>query len=116
MPTLLYASQKTHTSSEGQAWCRLCSKAPESVAHIFSDSGALAESKYFSRHDSSLKVLFYKMLHDLGLVDDVPPWHSPAKPKPLYESDDVQAYWDVAVLAEHEEVSRKRLDARIVNH
>ena len=56
------------------------------------------------------------MLHDLELIDDVPPWNSPAKPKPLYEPDNVQAYWDVAVLAEHEEVRRKRLDARIVNH
>ena len=93
LPTRLYACQKTHTSLESEAWWRLCGKAPESVAHILSGCGALAQSKYLSRHDSALKVLFYEMLHDLGLIDEVPPWYSPAKPKPVYESDDVQAYW-----------------------
>ena len=104
LPTRLYVCQKTHTSSESEAWCRLCGKAPESVANILSGCGALAQSKYLSRHDSDLKVLFYEMLHDLGLIDEVPPWYSPAKPKPVYGSDDVQAYWDVPGFAEHEEV------------
>ena len=92
LPTRLYACQKTHTSLESEAWCRLCGKTPESVAHILSGCGALAQSKYLSRHDSALKVLFYEMLHDGGLIDEVPPWYSPAKPKPVYESDDVQTY------------------------
>ena len=50
------------------------------------------------------------MLHGLGLIDEVLPWYSPAKPKPVYESDDV--------FADHEEVrcNRARVDARIVNH
>ena len=65
---------------------------------------------------TALKVLSYEMLHDLGLIDEVPPWYSPAKPKPVYESDDVQAYWDVLVFADHEEVRCNRVDARIVNH
>ena len=52
LPTRLHASQKTHTSSEGEAWCRFCGKAPESVAHILSGCRALAQSKYLSWHDS----------------------------------------------------------------
>ena len=74
--TRLYASQKIHTSSEGETWCRLCGKVPESVAHILFGCGALTQNKYMdlSRHDSALKVLFYEMLHDLGLIDEVPPW------------------------------------------
>ena len=56
------------------------------------------------------------MLHDLGLIDEVSPWYSPSKPKPVYESDDVQPYWDVPVFADHEEVRCNRVDARIVNH
>ena len=24
------------------------------------------------------------MLHDLGLIDEIPPWYSPVKPKPGY--------------------------------
>ena len=56
------------------------------------------------------------MLLDLGLIYEVPPWYSPAKLKPVYESDDVQAYWDVTVFADYEEVRCNRADARIVNH
>ena len=51
----LYACQKTHTSLESEAWCRLCGKAPESVAHILSGCGALAQSKYLSRQGTFLR-------------------------------------------------------------
>ena len=37
----LRACQETHTSLESKAWCRLCGKAPERVAHILSGCGAL---------------------------------------------------------------------------
>ena len=85
------------------------------MAHILSGCSALAQSKYLSRHDSALKVLFYEMLHDLRLIDEVPPWYSPVKPKPIYASEDVTAYWDVPVFAEHQEVKFNRIDARIIN-
>ena len=71
---------------------------------------------YLYRHDSALKVLFYEMLHDLGLIDEVPPWQCPAKPRLAYESDNVQAYSDVPVFVHHEDVRCNRADARIVNH
>ena len=74
LPTRVFASQKTHTGPEGEAMCRLCGKALASVAHILSGCSALAQNKYLSRHDSALKVLFYEMLHDLGLIDEIPPW------------------------------------------
>ena len=115
LPTRLYANQKTRTSSEGKAWRRLCGKAPESVARNLSCCGALAQSKYLSRHDSALNLLFYKMLHNLGLTDEALSWYSPAMPRPVYESDDVQAYYEVPVFAHHE-VRCNRVDARIVNH
>ena len=95
---------------------RLCRKAIESVTRILFGCGALVQTKYLSRHDSTLKILFYEMLHDLGLIDEVPSWYSPAKPKPVYESDDMQAYWDVPVFGNHEEVKCNRVDAQIVNH
>ena len=92
----------------------MCGKATEKVAHILSGCRALAQSKYLSRHDSALKVLFHEMLHDLGHAYET--WYSPAEPRFVYESDGVQAYWDVSVFADHEEVRCNRVDARIVNH
>ncbi|PFX13882.1 hypothetical protein AWC38_SpisGene21994 [Stylophora pistillata] len=116
LPTRVYTSQKTHTSGEGEVRCRLCGKAPESVAHILSGCSALAQSKYLSRHDAALKVLFYELLYDEGFIDEIPPWYSPDKPKPVYESENVKAYWDVPIYADQQEVRCNRVDARIVNH
>ena len=50
------------------------------------------QSKYLERHNAAFKVLFFELLRDLKLVDKVPPCYSKIKPKPLYESQDVQAF------------------------
>ena len=88
----------------------------ERCAHLVRVQCAGTKQVPLSRHDSALKVLFYEMLHDLGLIDELPPWYSPVKPKPVYESDDVQAYWDVPMFAEHQEMRSNRVDAHIINH
>ena len=66
--------------------------------------------------DAALKILFFEILQDLGLVDSVPPWYSPLKPKPVYETNNAQGFWDVPLFAEHQEVRANRVDARIINH
>ena len=53
---------------------------------------------------------------NLKLIDQEPPWHSPARPKPVYKNSDAQAYWDVPVFAERNEVTSNRVDASTVNH
>ena len=52
----------------------------------------------------ALRVLFYEILHDQGLLEEVPPWYSPVMPKPEYRSEQVEAWWDVPVYADHQEV------------
>ena len=37
-------------------------------------------------------------------------------PKPVYKSGQVEAWWDVPVYADHQEVPANRVDARVVNH
>ena len=71
---------------------------------------------YTTRHNAALKILFFEILQDLGLVDSVPPWYSPLKPKAVYESNNAQAFWDVPLFAEHQEVRANRVDACIINH
>ena len=63
----------------------------ESVAHVLAGCTSLAQKKYFARHNAALKILFFETLQDLGLVDSVPPWYSPLKPKPVYEANNAQA-------------------------
>ena len=86
------------------------------MAHVIAGCSALAQSKYLEGHNAALKVLYFELLRDLKLVDGVPPWYSKVQPKPLYESQDVEAFWDIPVFAEHNEVRANRMDARIVSH
>lgn len=60
-------------------------------------------------------MLYFELLQDLTLVDDDLPWYSKIQLKPVYESQDVQAFWDVPVYAEHNEVRANRVDARMAN-
>ena len=74
------------------------------------------QNKYITRHNAALKILFFEILQDLGLVDSVPPRYSPLTPKPVYEANNAQAFWDVPLFAEHQEVRANRVDAPIINH
>lgn len=56
------------------------------------------------------------MLYDVELLDTVPPWCSTIGPKPLYESADVQAFWDVPLYADQMVVRANRIDVRVVNY
>ena len=69
-----------------------------------------------SRYDAVLKVLFFEIMCDLGLIDTVPPWYSPIKPQLVDETAEVQAYWDVPVYEGYQELRANRVDARIVNY
>ena len=71
---------------KGEVTCRVCNKAPESVAHVLAGCTALAQNKYITPHNAAPKILFFEILQDLGLAELVPPWYSPLKPKPVYEA------------------------------
>ena len=86
------------------------------MAHISSACPALAQTKYLVRRDAVLKVLFFKIICDLGLIDTVPPWYSPIEPQSVYETTEVQAYWDVPVYGGCRELRANRVDPRIVNN
>ena len=116
LPTRLYSIHKTRVSAGSDPVCRLCGTAQEGLAHILSACPALAQTKYLARHDAVLKVLFFEIIFDMGLIDTMPPWHSSIKPQPVYETADVQAFWDVPVHGEYQELRANRVDARIVNN
>ena len=86
------------------------------MAHILSACPALAQTKYLARRDAVLKVLFFEIICDLGLIDTVPPWYSPIEPQSVYETTEVQAYWDVPVYGGCRELRANRVDPRIVNN
>ena len=114
--TRLYTIHKTRVSDSSDSACMLCSTAPEGMAHLLSAFPTLAQTKYLARHDAVLKVLFFEIIFDLGLIDTVPPWYSPIKPQSVYETTEVQTYRDVPVYGEYQELRTNRVDARTVNN
>ena len=90
--------------------------ATSSFAHVLAGCSALAQTKYMSRHNSALRILFFEILRECGLIDKIKPWYSQVVPKPLYENENHKALWDVPVKAENAEVRANRIDARIINH
>ena len=115
LPTKLYNSRKTKTTYDPDARCRMCGKAQESVAHVLSGCSVLAQTKYLSRHNAALKLLFFELLKSYQLIEVIPPWYSPTQPKPSYENEQATVYWDVPVYVDHIEVHANRVDARIVD-
>ena len=83
---------------------------------MLASCSALAQNKNFARHNAALKVLFWEMLRELQLSDTVPRWYSPAVPKPIYESPEAQADWDISVFAVSEQVKQNRVGARFIDH
>ena len=110
-PTKVYYARKTQTNHPNDILCRLCVKTAESIPQVLASCSGLAQNKYLARHNAALKVLFWEMLRELQLSDTVPPWYSPAVPKPIYESPEAQA-----VFAVSEQVKQNRVDARFIDH
>ena len=80
-----------------------------------SSFSALAQRKYLSRHNGVLKKLLLELVKDVQPMQAVPPWYFPTQPKPHYQHDQVPAYWDVLVYAEHTNVQANGMDAKIVD-
>ena len=87
LPTKVYHPKKTGTHKSQDVKCRMCGKAAETQVHVLAGCGALTQSKYMTRHNPALKVIFYELLKDLDLVTSIPPSYSQNRPKPLYEND-----------------------------
>ena len=83
--------------------------------HVLRGCSVLAQSKYNTRHDAALKVLFFDLLCDMRLIESAPSWFSPETPKPEYKNDRASAFRDVPVYAEKAEVRANRIDARLVD-
>ena len=63
-----------------------------------------------------MKILFFEFLREHGLIEEVTPWYSPVMPKPAYQNTTSEAFWDIPIYTEHNEVRASRLDARLVSN
>ena len=68
------------------------------------------------RNNAALKVYFFEMARELGIIETVPPCYLHAMPKPIYKSPEGLALWGVPVYAKHTIVKANRVDAQFVDH
>ena len=115
LPTKVYHQEKTGTHKSQDVKCRMCGKAAETQAHVLAGCGALVQSKYMTRQNAELEVIFYELMKDLDLVTSIPPWYSQNTPKPLYENEKGKALWDVPLYAEYAEVRNNRIDCTVID-
>ena len=111
----MYTIHKTGTP-QGDVSCRVCGKSSETLLHELSGCSTLAQSKYLERDNAALKVFFFEMARELGLIESVPPWYSPVGLKPVHKSPEALAFWDVPVYAQPTIVKANRADARFVDN
>lgn len=71
-PSKVYTVHKTGTT-QGAISCSMSGKSPETLAHVLSGCSTLAQSKCLERENADLKVFFFEMARELGLIDSVPP-------------------------------------------
>ena len=74
LPMKLYTKEKTQTSTRGEVPWRLCGKVAEGVAHVLDGCSSLAQTMYLYRYKAALKILFFELLRENGLIEEVPPW------------------------------------------
>ena len=94
----------------------MCGKAAETQAHVIAGCGALAQSKYMTRHNAALTLIFQELLKDLDLVTSIPPWYSQNRLKPLYENEKGKAHWDVPLYTKYAEVRNNRIDFTFIDN
>ncbi|XP_068726011.1 uncharacterized protein [Montipora capricornis] len=115
LPTKVYHKEKTGTHKRQDVKCHMCAKAAETQAHVLAGCSALAQSKYMTRHNEAVKVIFYELLKDLNVVTSIPPWYSQNTPKPLYENEKGKALWDVPLYADYAEVRNDRIGCTVID-
>ena len=66
------------------------------------------------RYNAALKILFFEILKDLGLISEVPPWYSKTQPNRRMRMGVRKHYEMYRFTADSIEVRTNRIDARIV--
>ena len=79
----MYTVHKTETT-QGYILCWVYEKSPGTLANLLSRCSSLAQDKYLESHNPAL-TFFFEIAMELWLIESVPPLHSPAVPKPIYE-------------------------------
>ena len=81
--------------TSGSPLCRMCGQAGESVQHIVSACGKLAQKEYKRRHDNVARRIHWDISKERGL-ECTEKWYEHV-PEGVVENEDVKLLWDINI-------------------
>ena len=81
--------------SQGDSLCRVCRKVNESIDHIVSGCGKLAQKDYKRRHDNLRKIVHWKLARKCNFKAG-DRWYKHG-PESVLENEDYKILWDFSI-------------------
>ena len=85
--------------------CRMCGSKEETVAHVGSECGKLAQTEYKGRHDNVAQYIEWHLCGKCGL-ERVDSWYE-QKPEGVVESENFKILWDFTVQCDRKIEARR---------
>ena len=85
--------------SQGDSLCRVCRKVDESIDHIVSGCGKLAQKEYKRRHDNLGKIVNWKLTRKCNF-EARDKWYE-HEPESVLENEDYKILWDFSIQTDH---------------
>ena len=79
--------------------CRVCRKVDESIDHIVSGCGKLAQKEYSRRHDNLGKIVHWKLVRKC-YFEAGDKWYE-HRPESVLENEDYKILWDFSIQTDH---------------
>ena len=92
--------------------CRMCKQAGETVSHIVSECGKMAQSEYKGRHDKVATAVHWGLAKKHGL-EHSEQWYQQRAEK-VSENDKVKLFWDFNVFTDRV-IEARRPDIMVLN-
>ena len=98
--------------SQGDSLCRICRKVDESIDHIVSGCGKLAQNEYKRRHDNLGKIVHWKLARKCNF-EAGDKWYE-HEPESVLENEDYKILWDFSIQTDHV-IEARRPDLVVVD-
>ena len=85
--------------------CRMCGERGESIYHLISECGKLAQHEYKRRHDDVARYVHWQLCQNVG-IESCDKWYE-HKPECVMENNDYKIYWDFMIQCDRKIEARK---------
>ena len=98
--------------SQGDSLCRVFRKVDESIDHIVSGCGKLAQKEYKRRHDNLGKIVYWMLARKCNFEADLRRYEH--EPESVLENENYKILWDFSIQTDHA-IEARRPDLVVVD-